>query len=245
MTTASQVKSAAQLERLRLSGTRTFPTWKMAHDFAKQKRKEGYEVEGCAGASTDKQKQFAVIFKKAEGVKPRSPSLHTYEGETPSHIVARMGKEHRKPLRSAKDIVRLAELELRRLGISDIKVLVKEIPVNMGSHVDAAVRYTQSNGVIKPDQLIIHPMHQYTDNDTLNRKIRHEIEHLKGKQFAAQKVKLVLSAKPSLHNPSQVNVMRPSFPSGTRRIRGMGYADKDTKRLSRRHHRGFRRIKLT
>jgi len=221
-------------------GTRTFPTWKMARAFAKQKRKEGYEVEGCAGASTDKQRQFAVIFKKAEEVKLKSPRLHAYESETPSHIVARMGRDHRKPLRSVKDIVSLAELELRRLDISGIKVLVKEIPANMGSHVDAAVRYTRSDGVIKPDQLIIHPMHQYTDKDTLNRKIKHEIEHLKGKQFTTQKVKLVVASKSphSILNPSQPNVRRPRG----RLVSHGVYADKGTRRITRKHRRGWKRI---
>lgn len=194
---------------------RIFPTWKAAHEFAKQKRAEGYDVEGCGGESTTKSQHYEVIYKKNGNHKQSQPlRLHAYVSETPDHIVSRMHKEHRKPLRSVKMIDDLAESALRQAGITGVTVLVKKLPVG-GPHMDAAVRYTKVAGVNKPDQLIIHPMHQYTDDNILNRKIGHEINHL-------------------------VELNRPH-----KGVKGHGYIDRNKTRLSRNHRKGFRQVRFT
>ncbi len=168
----------------------TFFDYGEAIEYVKQKKEEGLRCEICGGTSHRGAKREKHIVKIVGRIKPETPKykeqFSPYRKINPmlanDTIVRQFRKEGKPPLRTKKHIKSLAKKMMKEAGVPTVDVRVGETD---GKYTDALVRYYeyQEKGVKKkhPVLMIIHPVHQYSNKEGLERAITHEISHMKRK----------------------------------------------------------------
>jgi len=167
----------------------TFHSREEAHEYADQKEKEGYKVNICAGTEkagkSKKDLTYTVkVIGKTSGL-PKRSSRFTARN-TPAEITKEVSMNKLlnsferagwKPTRSRDYIRNFAMRKLKEAGIANIEVEVKRTK-GWSGEVDMGILYDTEG----PKELVIHPIHQYTNREPFEDTIMHEIEHIKSEK---------------------------------------------------------------